>query len=603
LIISKYNGVRKKVKISTYHYFFIALIAFICNPLQLFEGSNGRYITVLISNVDTQLFNQDIVVDSLSNFKSLFYMSISKFFNFFSLSLSYIDLFFLIIFFFYKFFLCYFSLKVISFLTDDEFSRVLFVFWILFSRGNEIGGGFIQTGQIGHLEVAFLIQLIAFYLLIKKEIIIFCLMSSMAILIHPLVSLHFLIGVLPIFIFNDKKIKITNYKGLVFILISTLYYMNFMSSTSFDNVEQQIFYNAKSHMEHVNLKSAGIVSWIGFVGIIAQFFVLTIIYSNNDKIKKSIFYYAISVLTAGLLLSFIVTYFGNPKLYKIILFQPLRMLVWFWFFSHLLIISRIGYLYKKNKKLGLLIICSILFNVVGNVWYIYFIYLSIMFMILDYFVEKNKLSLNQYNYFINFTFLASGIFIFAGYVFSYFFSADSSYPESFSYHTNIIFIIIIYLFSRIRNFPPFNYYLIPISLFIMVFVQASFSKYETGKNKIDYDLIEVGDWLQKNTDKEDIILDLSIRSENLRALSHRSTIGKTSSAIVWVTPRVFEAEKIKNAIFKDEIKNKYFELDKIKSLSVLMNPTFVLVDSDKIKDTKEINHHFGKYGLINLGYK
>jgi hypothetical protein len=586
---------QENVTSNRYLQFFLVLILICVSifgaPFSLYLANSGRYLVIAEKIAAPSLFPHDPVMTAIARFKNVFYPGIGFIIKALHLNLTNI---------YPLMFFIYMIVKAALVLTiwklAAEFKKsilffVLFMTWACFPQTSPIGSEFSFANQILHNNFAELFCLLSLVFFLRKKYTLFWIGNAIALFMHSIIALDFLLCVIPAFIFLNEKAELKKQiPGILIFLAGFLAYFIWMTPPPFNSADAQIFLNTKLQKPEISPFSQKFINWILIACNFSIVFMLYYLSGTRTKNEKLIFFSVISGAVIGLVLGLVAM---ATHIVSLAQFQPMRVYTWVNVFIFFLMTYYLSKLIIKRSFLALLIIAYIGFLMMQSPFaYLIFPFLFVMLLTDIYYgriLKRNKPPILDKMIIIGFGLLIFGIiglWLISNMIPIKYFRSPVPLALAGALALGLIF------WLRIKTYKLFLIFIVWVAVLFGTSFRHYLYYYGSGDKKwgldsyqprVNDDLMTTLKWIAENTDTTSKFI-LAGRFENFSAGSLRSGIGRSFSSLAWVSPQTYiqtekEAELVMTAYNKSD---KTWDLNKLKNLSVKWNSRYVITENEDL---------------------
>ena len=555
---------------------FFIVISIFATPFQYAKKNEGRYLLSVIKKTDDNLFQNDLVVESLSKFKSIYYDLIGYLLglqNNTDINTTLRNTIFSI---FIVNKICFFLLLI--FLTRAlNQSIVFFIIFAIFAMHSKSiinGSGGLFMPMARHSEIAILTGIASFISLLYNKNYLFWILLSITVLTHSLIGIHlFLIMLAYITINYNNHIK--DSWSIIIFIITIFYYSLHYAPPSMTIDEAKLFLSVKAASNHISFLNQGILNWVSCIGIILLALLLNIVYKQHDQFKIfNILIISGSIISFALSLIF---YFTN--FHYLALIQPIRIFLWVSFFCFISIINSTTLLFYKNNRLYFILLSILCLIILNSLWFI-----PLVYIVISYLISKSLTIPGNNNFserLLNSAFVLFGVIITIAIM-----VGDSSDRLLFLNDIKPLFIIIPFLLLIITGKRiSYNHTLSILALVLtMSFVLKTIERHDYFKKRKNEGWDSIRLWFPKNTLKTSKVI-VAGGAGNFRTLALRSCYGESESALSWVDPNLQSKISKNFALVNKGYVNDSWDINYKMMLSKRWGAKYILIRGDYHPDT------------------
>lgn len=569
------------------------LVSLMGIPFRYEEGKNGRYILRVIQAADPALFPDDPVVASLARFRSLYYIGLAKFYEITHLPPESIPSIVYGIYIFSK--VALFSLL---WLLARSFSRSLWLVallgaWAAYMKNSPVGGEALFENSMTHSTVAFMFVLGALHAILNERYLVFWLLMSFALFIHPLEIMYFVMCLLPPVVLIRRaqlggQLRAMIPGALVF-LVCIIAYLLWLAPPSLNAEEVRLFLRAKGQMIDVSPLNQSPVGWITMLLLIASALLSIRHLGEITDDEKVISWSVIYGSAFALALSLMATYVPSATLAR---FQPMRIFVWVTFLLYFLLAVLAIKAQNNDVTLSSLLIGFFSLDILNSLWA-----LLILVGIIGYVLIQQHAS--RFGAWLKVV-VSTALGMMAVIMFGLWLFRDHIPFQSATIRNPIPLGVIVLLTgvtlvhtSRWRNaliLILLGYSLAGGALqWHRYFDARAYPEWDASIYKActHPDWIAVQKWVRENTTKDARIL-VAGGYGDFRVGAWRTTLGEPMSALAWVDPR----ENLRNAREVAEVasayKTSFWDLNKLLALARRWEVDFIVVQGAYWSSTSPI---------------
>ena len=356
------------------------IVALAGSPFDYADTENARYLLPVFRAVDPSLFAGDTVVDAITRFRSVFYESLAWVARSARISTDSIPTLFAALYVLVRSALACSLFLLVRSLRGSAAALALTAALCSMTKVVPLGGIALFAPKLTHVEVAMVLCLSAVAaLLTGRRIAFWCLMSA-AVFVHPLVTLHLAVVMLPLLLYSYREMVFRHFLGPVLFGSACIAYFVWMAPPSMSPVEREIFLMSKGSMVHVSLLSQPTVGWLTMP------IVLTILVFGSRRLFgpghqiRLLANTAIWGACAALFLSSLAVFTTSYRLAQI---QPMRIFLWVWLLTLVLLSFITVEALKSRRNLGILLTSFCVFLILESVWEMAFAGLVALLLVAD----------------------------------------------------------------------------------------------------------------------------------------------------------------------------------------------------------------------------
>jgi hypothetical protein len=512
----------------------LAAVALFANPYFYDQGNSGRYLTGVLRILDPSLFPGDEVAASLSRFESIFYDGLGSVLRLVGAAPEALASTIYTLYLLSRLLLCLLLFLLGRQLSQSYWPALLLVAWAVHAKTLPLGGTQLFANTLRHTEVTILVELVALICLFRGRTLFFWLLASLAIFIHALVALHFILAIAPplflLALFRDRKLERGHIFGAVVFGAAVLLYYSLLAPPPFTAEEARIFLAAKGDINHISFAGTPLLRWLQLFGQLGLAAAVYWQYLRSERhatlLLSSTF--AGAILALALSAVAIITEHPLPAL-----IQPLRAFLWVAFFAHLLLALALGQSVRRPTALTPILLGYFLFSILESIWAIALAFLGIGYVLATTLPAVTKLvppvAVERWSG-RALALLAGGIALAA--------LLGGRLPANLGDFRFIIPALGLALLA----FPLWRSVTGRLALvgflFTYVLLFASLNVYNQYEAITDPDWQTVCRWAGQNSDKDDRFI-VTYTAESFRTCAFRTAVSHDFAALAWVDPNTF----------------------------------------------------------------
>lgn len=355
----------------------LAAVSIFGNTHRYYQYNSGRYLVLPLKTIDPGLFPNDQVVESLGRYRSVFYEALGRGMRAIHASAASLPIVIDSLYRLSKIALILAMMLLASRLSDSPWLQIILAAWTCHLKSPFIGGVSLNMPTLTHLEVVFIIALVALYALFSERRLLFWLLLSAAIFIHSLAAFQFALCVAPLFL--RRKVEREHWIGAGIFAVCCLLYFLSMAPPSLSPEEGRIFVEAERGSSHIDLLKYKAFHWIGALGMLAVAALGRRVFHRADEKSALLVKFALTGTVAAIVLSLLAVKTGSVPL---ALFQPLRLFYWVGLFSTIVLAAAAVEAFRQTVIGGILLIAPLALIAVDSRWSAIFILLALIYLAL-----------------------------------------------------------------------------------------------------------------------------------------------------------------------------------------------------------------------------
>jgi hypothetical protein len=357
-----------------------ALLSLISNPF-LFE-KKGHYFYTVLRAIDQELFVGNSVISGLGLFRSGYYEGLSIILSLTGAGPDLLEPVVHVSYVISKFVLMALVVNLALTLGANIWSVILFAAWAVHPKSAAVGAQTDVTlfmPVLTHLEVAVLLCLAALYACLHyRKWVVFWLLLSIALFIHPLVTLHFALVVGPavVWFLRDRVMSPGMVCGMTIFLVSIIGYASTLAPPAMDAQAEELFLSQIFARKHASPLFYGAHNWTLAIG--AALLALGMMRRKSRSDRDMFLSLSILMgLISGIALSIASLVADSVVLVQL---QSLRIFLWVNLFSFLAIVVGIRKYFVSAPAFAAIVLGVVTLSILRSVWLIVFILLGIAYL-------------------------------------------------------------------------------------------------------------------------------------------------------------------------------------------------------------------------------
>lgn len=510
-----------------------AVLSLIGSPFVYDEGNSGRYLLKVLKAADPALFPNDPVVDSLQRFDSTFYDLLAWLFQITSASPEMVEPVMHGLYVASKFLLFFLLYKVATTIVSDIWYFLLVALWATFTVSIPIGGIGIFEPAMRHSEVAFLLCLIALFCLFAKKFYgLFWLSIAGALLVHSIMTLHFVLVIAPAYFFwhwHNAQRRKPHVIGIgVFGLVLVLYVL-FMAPPAMSPNEGALFLSRKGEMQHISPFSQPLTGWITLLVVASIGLLIWWFFDRPDSQNQQMSLIIVWGFVVGFGFSIVAVSVTSVRLAQ---FQPMRIFLWVWLLTNWLWLLQAYKQLRTGSVLGILMFGGTILFLLQSL-YAFLMVTAVGIYVVLYVYEIHIKSIKHIlpEVWARYSLIGMTGLVGLGWLVGQWFGLSSYFLRNlFPLPILLILTLLVYRFWSTSRQQGYLW----IVLFVIVFIGAS--TYWQGKHISNADWQAVQLWSREHTHEDERFLTVPDIGNNFRTGAFRTTVSEPMSALAWVDP-------------------------------------------------------------------
>jgi|GEM_PF-5500350 len=341
--------------------------------------NSGDYLVPMLHNVDPQLFAGDQVVTAMARFRSAFYVLLALAFRLAHVAPQRAEWWFYLLYVISKLLLMASIFSVTRALKKGPWLFVIFAAWCCHQKPALLGSVTLFMPYLTHNEVALMLGLFAVACLFRQRLVLFWLLAGIAVLIHVIVGLQFILCCLPPLVLRRQFSK-GFFSGLTLFVISCVIFWLTLTPSPLSAPEGQVFFATIGRTGHISLFNQGWLNWFGFVAFLALALSAHARFTKDDPRCAFLAQAAIFGTLFGIALSLIAVFSGVLKLS---LFQPMRIFLWVTLFCFLMLAVAVIEAFKTLRTAGIVISAALTLTVLNSILAPFLAFLGASYLVAD----------------------------------------------------------------------------------------------------------------------------------------------------------------------------------------------------------------------------
>lgn len=360
-------------------------ITILGNPYRYHQYNSGRYLVLSYRSLDSGLFRNDSVVDSLSRYRSLFYEQIGRVHGLFGGSVETLETTITILYGVFR------GLTVVALLLlvqaglagsprEDRqtllWSFVLMAGWACYPKTAFVGGIGLNLPTLSHQEIVFAMGLFALWFLLRGRALLFWALLAAAVFVHSLVALQ--LGMCAAPLFWERRGDRRFWLGGLLFGLSFLAYYFLMAPPPLGSDEGKVFLLAEQGSGHISLFNYRAPHWFAAIGMLVLAALAWVQFNRASRPQSVLLKMAATGAAFGIAISAIAVQTHSVKL---ALFQPLRFFYWVSFICAFLVILNAVCAMRTSQVAGILLLAPIALVTLESQLFHPFLALAIAFLL------------------------------------------------------------------------------------------------------------------------------------------------------------------------------------------------------------------------------
>jgi len=580
----------KLVYISKYSFLYVLLviiftiISLVGIPFRYDQLSNGRYVLRVIKAADPELFPNDSVVESLNRFAGLFYIFLAKIYEITKASPQSVEQTIYILYVIAKFLLIIAILCVTRSLSHKVILFILLAAWVSYRQDGLLGGEALFENELNHSTFSEIFGLIALCFLFRQYYFYFWLLLSFSILIHPLVSAHLALCIIPVIFFINRNFQKENIIGLILLLFTSFLYFFLLSPPSFSGEEAQIFLNAKGTISHISPFNQNSIGWIRLILLM----ILTLLgLKIIDKLtlnEKLIIWFIICGSLISITLSLIAI---STKWVRLAQFQPMRIFSWVTFFIYLLLAIITVKTWYKKLMTSIILVAVFALEILRSLWALPFALIGIIDLLVRNYTKKRGYDVSFWDNLVIVGIISIVVVMFLLWKVSKLFSFPiTTFLNPLPLGVGIMLVGLVFL--RQGEYLKRTAILVAIIVYALLGGAIHWHLYYDTRDHPEWDASiykarthpdwdAVRRWCRDHTPKDARFI-VAGGYGNFRALAWRTVIGEPMGALAWVDPLEYARNEKQLQKVLSTYEDGFWNLNKLFDLAKQWNVSYIIVN-------------------------
>lgn len=347
----------------------LGLLSALSVPLRYDHGNSGRYLLPVLQAADADLFGGDPVVASIERFHSLYYEALAAWVAAAGMQPADVEALHRGLYVLSRVLIVLAVMLVGRVMDRDPLTALYLGVWSGFTSSVPVGGDSLFVNVVTHGTVSFLLGAAALAALFHGKRLSFWLLLAVNLPVHPLMTLHLALCLVPADLFLRRRIeRIDIAGGLVFLATLAL---TVGTAPPFSPDEAEILVAAKGAIGHVALAAQGTAGWLKMLVVV------TVALGSWAALRRTAPSRETDLLAAAIVwgaaaavaLSVLATSSESARLVQL---QPLRTFLWIHFFSYLLIAWAAVHAWRTSSPAALPQTLFFVLSLVPTLWqYLY----------------------------------------------------------------------------------------------------------------------------------------------------------------------------------------------------------------------------------------
>ncbi|MEO8097265.1 MAG: DUF6798 domain-containing protein [Acidobacteriota bacterium] len=341
------------------------LVTVLGSPFEFDESENTRYMLPVLQAADPSLFPNDSVVSAIAGFRSAFYEGLIWGIRAFGVSADSVATVYLTLYVLVKTAMVGAMFWVVRVLGGTTPILALFAALCCLTKVVPLGGTAIFGPRLTHIEVAMVLDLLALGCFLKNKPAAAWLAMSIAVFIHPLVTLHLAIVLLPFLLHVLRQRPQANLAGGILFGAACISYYLVMAPPPMSAAEREIFLTAKGANAHISMFSQELSGWVMIVLALTIVTVGCRRFFDAGENLRLLVASALWGSLAALMLSGLTVVTGSYRLAQI---QPMRLFHWVWLLVMIVLAFLTIKAFVKRPAIGVLLSAFCVFVILESLW-------------------------------------------------------------------------------------------------------------------------------------------------------------------------------------------------------------------------------------------
>lgn len=559
------------------HFFWVVLLlgAFssVSVPFRYDAGNSGRYLLGTLQAADPELFPGDDVVESLGRFRSLFYDSLGAAAAATELSPDGLETVLHVLYVLSRALLALVVMGIARSCGADPIATLALGVWSCFTKGVPVGGDGLFNNVMTHGTVGFLLGGAALWSLLAGRRLVFWTLMGLAVFVHPLMTLHLATCVVPAHFFFRRRVDRVDGFGILIFVMCLVAYAKAMAPPAMSAEEARIFLAAKGEMQHVSLRTQGLLNWLKELLVISvALFAWRFTRGGRDSGKDLLAAALLAGSVVALVLSWMTIELAQPRWVQ---FQPLRSFVWVHFFGYTLIGLAAVRCWRRHLPAAPALMAIFVFSLIPSLWQYVLIPIAILALV---FPDRKRIWTTA-------TWCVAGAVV-GGWL------ARGFFPSLETLHHPLVpllggLTLAAWHFGdlgsrrwRARSAAVLLTLACALSAISWhrYYDQRSYPEWgPTFRDRVHADWDSIRRRIAAETPKEARVL-VAGGPGNFRTRALRVGLGEPMSALAWVDPQLYQTVEEESRLVAEQRREGRWHLDRLAALGTLWDADFLLTD-------------------------